>query len=192
MNCLKIGEIYDYLEGNLPPAQQAELERHLSACPRCEEAVVARRLIEQAASTLPDLELPPDFSRRVMATILHQEGPLPRWFAALVVGLSSLGLVCFLLAISGGGAGLTFVSGFLRFFLAYFQNATVFLAKVMILLSSAGKTLRLILSAMAKCFSLLHNLISPEVQAIILISAVALFITLYFGLKKKLLSGEKT
>lgn len=152
---------------------------------------MARRLIGQAASTLPDLELPPDFSRRVMATILHQVSPLPRWFAGLVVGLSSLGLVCFLLAISGGKAGLTFISGFLRFFLAYFQNATVFLAKVMILLSSAGKTFLLIAGTMAKCFSLFRSLFSPETQTFILVSAMALLISLYFGLKRRLLTGEK-
>lgn len=192
MSCLRIPEIYAYLEGDLPAVRQTEITSHLSLCARCQRAVQERRILEAASSSLPDLELPSDFSRRVMSRIAGREAILPGWLIGLLVGLSSVGLACFLLLLSGGELSLALISGFHRFFLAYFKNATVFLSKGMILLSSIGKIFHLIATAVQKFLFLLPGLIPPPVQALLLLSALAALIGLYFGLKNRLLPGERT
>ncbi|MBM3284538.1 MAG: hypothetical protein FJY81_01560 [Candidatus Aminicenantes bacterium] len=192
MSCVRIDEIHAYLEDDLLPGRRADIESHLASCPKCREAVEERRRLGEASTSLADLELPADFSSRVMARILRRGSSLPVWLTASIAGLASLGLLCFLIILSGGKTAFTLVAGFHHFFLAYFKNATVVLAKVMILLASAGRILQTLARVLAKCLSLLTALISPEVQALIVALTVAFFISLYFGVRKKLLPGEKT
>ncbi len=192
MRCLKIAEIYAYLDRELSLPRQAEVENHLALCPKCEQAVQERKLIGEAASKLSDLELPADFSQRVMARIWRQESSLPVWLAAIIIGLSSLGILSLLLLLSGGKTAFALLAEFHRFFVAYFKNATVVVAKLLTLLASAGKIIYLLGRTVAKCFSLLTTLISPSVLAILTILTVITLVSLYLGLKKKLLLGEKT
>lgn len=192
MSCLNIQEIYAYLEGELLPARLAEVENHLVACPKCQQAVIERRLIEEAFSKLPDIELPADFSRQVMARILRSESFWPTRLAAVFIALSAVGLVSFLLILTGGKTAFTLIGGFNRLVLVYFKNATVVLAKLMILLLSIGKFLGTMVSALDKGLSLLASLASTEGQVLLLSLTGVILVSLYIGLKNRLLPGEKT
>ena len=55
-----VGLLADYVERQLPPAVQASLERHLSACPRCVAQVKSYQSTVTLLRTIKDHELPPE------------------------------------------------------------------------------------------------------------------------------------
>jgi anti-sigma factor RsiW len=192
MSCLKVAEVYAYLEDDLLPEQRADIEKHLELCPKCSQAVEERRYLAEVASSLPALEVPDELARRIMAKISSRPPSLPVWLTAFIVGLSSLGLLCLLLILSGGKSAFAILAGFNHSILIYLKNSTVWLAKAMALLASAGKLIQTLALALFKGISLLTTLISPGIQALVLTMTLAILISLYLALKKKLLPGEKT
>ena len=67
MNCAEIEiRICDYVDGSLAPADKAEVERHLSACPACAElardSAAAVAFMERAA----EVEPPPELITRIL------------------------------------------------------------------------------------------------------------------------------
>jgi len=67
MNCAELEIlICDYVDGTLAPAEKAEVERHLSACPACAElahdSAAAVGFIEHVA----DVEAPPELITRIL------------------------------------------------------------------------------------------------------------------------------
>lgn len=192
MNCLKVAEIYAYLEDDLPPEQRADIEKHLEFCPKCSQAVEERRYLTEAASSLRDLEVPADLASRVMARISSPASSLPAWLTAFIVGLSSLGLFCLLLILSGGKSAFTILAGFNHSILIYLKNSTVWLAKAMTLLTSVGRVIQTLALALFKGISLLTTLTSPGIQVLALALTLVTFFSLYLALKKKLLPGERT
>jgi anti-sigma factor RsiW len=192
MSCLKVAEIYAYLEDDLLPEQRADIDKHLKLCPNCRQAVEDRLYLAKAASSLPVLEVPADLARRVMARISSPASSLPAWLTAFIVGLSSLGLLCLLLILSGGKSAFAILAGFNHSILIYLKNSTVWLAQAMTLLTSVGKVIQAVVLALLKGLSLLTTLTSPGIQVLAMIITLAVFVSLYLALKKKLLPGEKT
>jgi len=192
MSCLRVAEIYAYLEDDLLPERRADIATHLKLCPKCRRAVEERRYLTEAALSLPALEVPADLAHRVMARISSPASSLPVWLTAFIVGLSSLGLLCLLLILSGGKSAFAILAGFNHSILIYLKNSTVWLAKAMALLASVGKVIQTLAVALFKGISLLTTLTSPGVQILALTMTLVAFISLYLALKKKLLPGEKT
>jgi hypothetical protein len=67
MNCAELEiSICDYIDGTLPAAEKAEVERHLAACPACAELArdskAALGFIERAA----EVEPPPELITRIL------------------------------------------------------------------------------------------------------------------------------
>jgi anti-sigma factor RsiW len=192
MSCLRVSDIYAYLEGDLSPVQRGTIERHLGSCPRCREAVEERKLFSAAASSLPNLDVPPDFIERVMAKIVPVRRRFPVWLITVAAGLASLSVLLGILVISGS-KGLPALLGNLNHtFWGYAKNAAVFIAKVVTLLSFAGKTLDSLTRALNKGLSLLAALISPGVQIFIMTLALVLLGSLFYVLGKRTRMGEKT
>lgn len=191
MSCLKIADIYAYLEEELPAGQREKIERHLSDCPRCREAVEERKLLAEAASALPDLDIPADFTERVMAKIAPVRRRLPVWLIAFAAGFSSLTLLSILAVISEGRNLLTLWTSLSHSLWGYAKNAVVLMAKLITVLSAAGKVLSSLFHPIYKGFSLLTSLISPAAQIFIMTLTLVLFITLFYFLRKKFMLGEK-
>lgn len=191
MSCLKIADIYAYLEEELPAGQREKIERHLSVCSRCRDAVEERRLLTEAASSLPDLDIPADFTERVMAKIAPAKRHLPVWLIAFAAGLSSLTLLLTLVVISGEGNLLSLWTSLSHSLWANAKNAVVLMAKLITVLSAAGKVLSSLFHLIYKGFSLLTSLISPAAQILIMTLTLVLFITLFYLLRKKFMLGEK-
>lgn len=84
MNCLRLDLLYDYLEGALDAPRRAEAGAHLAACPACRAAVGERRLIHLASFGFPNLEVPADFARRVMARLDAGRSAALTWLAAVI------------------------------------------------------------------------------------------------------------
>lgn len=189
MNCLKIKEVYACIEGGLAPERKEELERHLDSCPKCRLAVEERRLIAWAAAGLPPFTVPDDFTDRVMARIAPLKIRRPVWLTVLVTATACLAIASVLL-IASGSSGLELVAGISQSLWGYLKTGAVFTVKAVTLLTVAVKALRPLLEALTKGFSMLTSLVHPGFQALILVLALGLAISLFFGMRKKLSLGD--
>ena len=192
MSCLKIADLYGYLEGELSPAEMENIEGHLDSCQKCREALAERRLLSEAASRLPDLEMPADFTERVMAAIIPARRRIPVWLVATVAGLSSLMFLILVAVISGEENLLTLLARLNHSFWGYAKNALVLGAKLLTLLSLTGKVLISFTQPIFRGLSVLTSLLGPGGQAFLMIFTLVVFIILFYFLSKKLMMGEKT
>lgn len=58
-----------YLDGELAPDDMAEVRRHLTDCPTCQEELEGLRLVKTTLAGLTQPELPADFTAGVWARI---------------------------------------------------------------------------------------------------------------------------
>jgi anti-sigma factor RsiW len=189
MSCFKINDIYDYIEGSLSPERREELERHLGVCPRCRRAVEERKLIAGAAFGLAPLAVPDDFTERVMARIAPVRVKNPAWLIILASASSLMALTAMALIASGRSA-LGIISGAGHSIWEYAKSVAVLTAKAATLLSLAGKTVRPLLEAAYKGLSVLTSFIHPAFQVLILVLAMGIVVSLFFGMRKKFSLGD--
>jgi len=189
MNCCRINDIYDYIEGSLPPGRRQEMEGHLEACPKCRRAVEERKLISRAASALPPLEVPADFTDRVMSRIAPVKAKLPVWLIILA-SLSSLLALGSVALIASGRSLIGVALGASHSFWEYAKSAAVLTARAVTLLSLAGKIIQSLLESAAKGLSLANSLLSPGLQVVILGLMTALIISLALAARKKISLGD--
>jgi predicted anti-sigma-YlaC factor YlaD len=189
MNCFKVNDIYDYLEGILSPERREEIEGHLALCPGCRQAVEDRKLIAGAASSLAPLAVPDAFTDRVMARIAPVKVKNQAWLIVLASASSLLALTAMVMIASRSSA-LSILLSAGRSFWEYFKSAAVLTAKVSTLLTLAGKTLRPLLEAAYKGLSVLTSFIHPGLQVLILVLAIGLVVSLFFGMRKKFSLGD--
>lgn len=189
MNCFRINDIYEFIEGSLSPERKEELERHLGVCPRCRRAVEERKLIGAAASSLAPLAVPDNFTDRVMARIAPAKAKSPAWLIILA-SLSSLLALTAMVMIASGRSGLGIISGAGDALWGYVKSAAVLIAKAVSLLSLTGKTARPLVEAAYKGLSVLTSFIDPGVQVLILVLAMGLVVSLFFGMRKKFSLGD--
>lgn len=189
MNCFRINDIYEYIEGALSLERKEEMERHLAACPKCRLAVEDRKFIGGAASSLTPLSVPENFAERVMARIAPAKAKSPAWLIILASASSLLALGAVAM-IASGGSVLGIISGAGHSLWEFIKSAAVFTAKTASLFPLAGKTARPLLEAAYKGLSVLTSFIHPGVQVLILILAMGLVVSLFFGMKKKFSLGD--
>jgi len=189
MSCLKINDLYDYLERGLSPERMNEVKEHLLSCRRCRRAAEERQFIAEAASTLLPFEVPEDFPERVMSRISRPKAKGSGWLIGLVSGSSLLTLISVVL-IASGRTALEFFTGASQTFWESAKNAAVLTAKLAALLSLIGRTLRSLLEASGKSLSVLTSFLHPGVQIFILVLALGILASLFYGLRKKLSIGD--
>ncbi|MEW5900643.1 MAG: zf-HC2 domain-containing protein [Acidobacteriota bacterium] len=189
MTCLKLRDIHEYLEGDFPPEKRKDFEGHLRLCAKCRQAVEERRILTEAASSLPPLEVPADFAKRVMSRIPAAKSGLPAWLVGLAGGLASLAGILTFFFLSGRNLAAS-LSDLDNSLWQLAKNATVFVGKSAALLSQAGKIISSFLQVSAKGLSILTTLVSPGTQAALIALTLALGLTLFVALKKKIRWGE--
>ena len=91
-NCPRALSLDLYLEDELNARERRAIEAHLQACAACREALAERRLLLEAFSSLPPLEVPEDFALTVMDRLPEEArarwvGPLVSAAAAVIIGL---------------------------------------------------------------------------------------------------------
>lgn len=189
MNCLKLGALYQYLEGGLSAEQAKQIEGHLRVCAKCRRAAEERRLIAAAASSLAPFDVPENFPERVMTRLPQSPPRRQGWFISLAAGISVLTLISAVL-IASGKSGLELLRGVGDSFWGSIRTAAVLMAKAAAFVSLAGRTLRTLFEAGAKGLSVLTSLVHPGIQAFILLLALGILATLFYGLRKKLTIGD--
>ncbi|MDH4197318.1 MAG: zf-HC2 domain-containing protein [Candidatus Aminicenantes bacterium] len=192
MNCLRPDLIYEHLEGALGPARQAEVEAHLTRCPACRAAVEERRLIHRASFGLPDLDVPADFTHRVMARLDPGRSTAWAWLAAVVGSLAGIFMTFLAYVLITGQSLVGVLSSVLGTLGKGTQYAVVWLGKVgklgavvLPLLGDLGRSL-------IKAGGQLAVSAGPGFFIATSLALVLLMVLAGFGLGRKLFAGEKS
>ncbi len=192
MSCLHLEQVYLYLEGELNSAERGLVERHLEHCPGCRRAVEERRILDQAARTLPLLEVSSDFSAKVLARIPGRE---PSSFARTLVIAAGAGTL--FLTVLGAvllmglrlPAFLIFLSRSLWNFLG---RAGAVLGKALEVLLAGLKLAGECLGGLWKVFATLFGSFLPDgTVAPALLLGTVLSLLLILRMKRLLFTGEK-
>jgi len=190
-DCRSAETLYLYLEGELGPAERRGLEAHLEGCPACREALAERRLLHEAFTSLPPLEVPPDFALSVMDRLPEPAEARPRWLAPLVAATASLivGLLGFYV-LTGESLSDVLVA-VSRSFSSGFGRLLPLFAK---LLKVGGLLLDVasgFVTILGKGLVALLSSLGTEGIGLILGLGLLLSLLLFFGAKRLLSSGEK-
>jgi len=191
MSCFTAERIYRYLDGELDQAERREFEQHHDGCPSCRRALAQRRLVTEAAVSLPDLELPPDFSRRVMERIDKPRVTVLGWLVLAAGSCASMTLVIvglFLLA----GHSLTDL--FLRiegFLMGTLKNGAILFGRMTSLISLTFSVITHIFTALGDGLKGMTAVIPPAWMAVITVILIGVITTSVYGLRRLLL-GERS
>jgi len=191
MSCFDVELIYRYLDDDLDPAGREEFEGHLGRCPACRRAVDERRLIARAAASLPPLEMPPDFSRRVLARI--EDRPKVSVFGWLALGSTavvSLMAVAVVLLVLSGRSLAQIVGGLEGFIVSTFKSGAVLFGKVTSLVALVLRVLGQLLSAFWGGLSSLTAVVPWPVWVISLAVLLLIIATSIYGLRKILVGAR--
>jgi predicted anti-sigma-YlaC factor YlaD len=191
-DCWSAETLYLYLEGELGPAERRGLEAHLEGCPACREALAERRLLHEAFTSLPPLEVPPDFALSVMDRLPEPAEARPRWLAPLVAATASLivGLLGFYV-LTGESLSDVLVA-VSRSFSSGFGRLLPLFAK---LLKVGGLLLDVasgFVTMLGKGLVALLSSLGTEGIGLILGLGLLLSLLFFFGAKRLLSLGEKT
>jgi hypothetical protein len=190
MRCLRIDQIYLYLEEELSPEEIQSIQEHISSCAKCKRAVEERERLVKASKSLPDLEIPPGFTQRVLDQIFPQVTSLKQWLTATAIGMSSAVLAFFAVYLLSGQNLAYLFKNLNRVGLNLFRDSVVILAKAAKLISLVIKILSTIGSMLVNGLVSLTTLLSPEIQIILIALTVILSAFLLYVAKKNLFAGE--
>jgi len=191
MSCLRIDQIYLFLEGELSSAEVSTIKEHLSLCPKCKKAVEERRMLLRASESLPVLETPPDFTRQVMRKIFPKKISLPSLLIAEASGFSAEALMIFALFLLTRKSLLSIFVGFNHVVQSFMLNLSVVSAKLVKLVSIFAEIIFLLFKYIFKGFFFLTTILSADVQIILIFITLILSFLLLYGVRKKILTGEK-
>ncbi|MBN2205840.1 MAG: zf-HC2 domain-containing protein [Candidatus Aminicenantes bacterium] len=186
MTCLTPDRLYRYLDGDLRPEEAADVEAHRTACVRCRERIEESRALAQAASSLPDLELPAGFAESVMNRIVRAEAPHRSWLAILGIGLGALGVSLGTLILASGQSAAGLLLGFGRGSLHTLQGLVVLFLKFFKVLLLAVKILPELAGTGLRGLSRVSGSFPVEILAGTVLVTIALASGLLFAFRRSL------
>jgi predicted anti-sigma-YlaC factor YlaD len=190
--CPSPESLFLYLEEELEPAERRAVERHLEECPACRAALEERRLLHEAFTSLPPVELPPGFSGTVMAAIPEERRTVAAALSALAAGFLALSASLLGFYLLTGRSVPDLAVSVSRSLGAGLGGLLPLLAKI---LKSAGLALELLyglLSSLAGGLGALSSVTRPEFAGLMLGLGLILTGLLLFGAKKLLSVGERS
>ena len=191
MGCLTIAQIYLFIENELPSDEARKIQKHLSTCAKCRNMVEERRVLVQAADSLPQFELPPNFTDQVMANIFPSRIPLRVWIRATAGGLSAMIFAFFLFYIfSGKNLADLFIS-INKFLLPALRTLSTGVVKAFKLIWYLIKIIAQFIDFALKGFGKLTTILSPEAQIGIVTLTLIVSTIIFLTVRKKIMFGEK-
>jgi anti-sigma factor RsiW len=191
MNCLRIDQIYLYLEGELPPEEYPLIESHIFSCEKCRKAVQERKRLVDASRSLPAWEVPQDFAQRIIETLFPKKISFRDWVITSSIGLSSAVLAFFAVYLLSGQTIAALFINLNRTALNLFKNIVLIAVKAAKLLSAGIHVILKILSVVINGLRSLTTVLGPEFQIGLIVLTVIITALLLFGAKRKLFAGEK-
>ncbi len=193
MSCLTPEQIYLYLEKGMESAERQAIRTHLNACPACRRAVEEREVLHEASLTLPPLEVPPGFARTVLDKIPVMGASSSAWIAALVSGVGVLLLVFMGATLLTGQSIPGFLASTGRTLGRLFSHSAAVLGKALEISLVGFRLVGEFLEGLRKILSVLSSyLLRPETAIPALFLTLLLAFLFIIGMKRILLSGEKT
>jgi hypothetical protein len=181
MSCLHPETIYGFLDGELGPAEREELGRHLAGCPKCREAVEARKTVIRAVESLPAFDVPADFARGILGQISSQAAPGKAtafgWLVATAAGFLSFAATIIAAALLTGHSLSRLIPALSRFIWTNIQGLANVLTKTAKYIVIAFRILGQILGEILEGFRVMTSFVGPEFQ----IAAVCLTIVFLVG-----------
>ncbi len=189
-DCRRAESLYLYLEGELDPDDKRQLEAHLAACPDCRDALAERRLLHEAFTSLPPLEVPADFALSVMDRIPEAAGRAAGWLAPLASGAAAL-VTCLLGFYLLTGQSLSDVLVTVsRSLGSAFGHLLPLLAKLWKLGGIFMRIATDLVSMLGKGLVIVSGLLGPGLFGLVLCLSVLLTLLLFYGAKRLLSLGE--
>lgn len=72
-HCRRLLELLqDFVNGELPPEELANLQAHMNACPPCEVYVTTYRMMITMTRTLPQPEMPSEVADRLLQALRRE------------------------------------------------------------------------------------------------------------------------
>jgi hypothetical protein len=191
MNCLRIDQIYPFIEGELSPDEKRSIEAHISSCSKCKNAIAERRLLVEASQSLPVWEVPQGLTQSILANILPKKITFRDWIVTAAIGLSSAVLAFLVVYLVSGQTLADVFINLNHSALNLFQNIVVVSAKAAKLISVGIQIIFKIASLIIKGLGSLSTILGPEIQLGLILLTVVITALLLFGVKRKFLAGEK-
>ena len=191
MKCLSLEQIYLYIEKEVSLSESNKIEKHLATCRKCRDVLEERRSLLQASESLPLWQTPPDFTQQVMARIFPIRVPISAWLTAAYAGLGSISLAIFILFLITGQNFSTLLTGLNHSLLNFIKSISPFFVKLFKIASLFVKALQQLFEYIIKAFASFTTIISPQIQIIIITIAIILIAFSIYGIKRKILIGEK-
>ena len=193
MSCLTPEQIYLYLERGTESVERRAIETHLNTCPSCRRAVEERAILHEASLNLPPLEVPPGFARTVLNKIPVMGASSRAWIAALVSGVGILLLVFMGATLLTGQSIPGFLASTGRTLGRLFSHSAAFLGKALEISLVGFRLVGEFFEGLMKILNILSSyLLRPETAIPALFLALLLTFLFVVGMKRILLSGEKT
>ncbi len=191
MKCLSIERIYLFTEKELPLSENKKIEEHLDTCGKCKNALEERRHLLQASKNISLWQTPPDFTQQVMARIFPIRVPLSAWLTAAYAGFGSIILAIFILFLVIGQNFSDIFTSLNHSLWNFVRNLSPVFVKLFKVASLFIKTLQQFFEYIIKAFASLTTIINPQVKIIIVTIAIILIAFSIYGIKRKILIGEK-
>ncbi len=192
MSCLRLEQIYGYLEGDLGPAERRLVEHHLDICRGCRRAVAERKVLHEVSLSLPPLEVPPDFSTRILAKIKRRsEAPFAR-LIVIAAGAGGLGLAILGTLLVMGLELPAFLVTLTRSIWSSIGRAGAALGKILDVLAAGLKLGGAFLESFWKAFETIFTVFLPKgTAAPAFFLGLGLSLLLLIGARRLLLTGER-
>jgi anti-sigma factor RsiW len=191
MSCVTAERIYRYLDGELDQAERRDLERHLDGCPSCRRALAERRRVGEAAAGLPDLALPPGFSRRVMERIERPRVTALGWLVLAAGSCASMVIVIAGLFLLAGHSLTDLVLGVQGFLTGTLKNGAVLFGRMASLVTLTISVINHMFTALADGLKGVASVIPLPWLAAITIILIGVITTSVYGMRKLFL-GERS
>ncbi len=197
MSCLRIEEIYGYLEAQLSAEDIRRVETHLRFCASCREALKDRQAFQRAADSLAPIPVPRDFAAAVMNRLPAVPAPPRRvrawiWPTAIAAGVSSFFLTLGGIALITGqdpGSLVIRAGGAIMSWLQVTAHAGAKLVKYILI---AYKVIQEMAHALMDVLRRAASIVGPEALAAFGVGAVLLVGTGVFLWKRRWMFQENS
>ena len=191
MNCLRVDQIYLFLEGELSSKENRSIKTHIASCEKCKKAVEERKLLVEASQSLAAWEAPQDLAQRILANIFPKRITLSDWVITTAIGLSSAVLAFLVVYLVSGQILADLFINLNHTALNLFQNIVIVSVKAAKLISVGIQIIFKIVSLIIKGLGSFTTILGSELQIGLILLTMVITALLLFGAKRKLLAGEK-
>jgi predicted anti-sigma-YlaC factor YlaD len=190
MKCLNTDEIFLYLEGQLPDREEA-IQDHLAACTKCRLAIANRKQVNRAADSLPRMEVPEGFTRKIIALLFPVRPRLRDGLIALGAGFAFFVFVTYAYLAFTGKTLAGFFLAIGRTLIEAVQTIALISVKTYKLVTVGIRVVGQLLDLAFHELARLSSFISLEAQIILVTVSIMGFLSLFYLFRKFLWTGDK-